>query len=368
MTSKFQFEHDFIDLSLAGIDWAQTAAADLDNDGRPEYVLGQKLGSIYWYDWLDGKWTRHLLGEQSPSDVGGAALDVDGDGWIDFVAGGAWYRNPRDPSRPFERIVFDPDLKAAHDIVVADINHDGRPEVITMSDQNNLRFYQIPGDPTRPWRRFDVGGATHAGVAVGDINGDGHLDIARSNVWFENVNGDGSKWIEHFVCNCGGQTGWEANATRAVVCDMDRDGKMDIAMTDAEIAGGRVFWMQNLDGRGTQWQRHDLPHSDEDPRGPYHSLIVRDFDGDGDWDIFSCEMEWIRGRREPRWYIWENLDGCARSWKEHVILNANLGGHEAVCADFDGDGVEEIIAKPWIAHPANALGGKFHLNWLRRRR
>ncbi|HEY7090702.1 MAG TPA: VCBS repeat-containing protein, partial [Tepidisphaeraceae bacterium] len=99
----YRFEHQFIDTSLTGIDWAQTGAADLDRDGRPEFVIGQKLGSIYWYDWLNGAWTRHLLGETSPSDVGGAALDVDGDGWIDWIAGGVWYRNSRSPGRPFDR-------------------------------------------------------------------------------------------------------------------------------------------------------------------------------------------------------------------------------------------------------------------------
>jgi hypothetical protein len=364
--SSFRYEHEFIDLTLSGIDWAQTAAADLDNDGRPEFVLGQRLGNIYWYDWLAGKWTRHLLGIESPSDVGGAAHDVDGDGWIDFIAGGAWYRNMREPGRPFERFVFDPELAGAHDIVIADIDGDGLKEVLTMSDRNNLRFYRMGGDPTQPWQRVDIGPAVHAGLAIGDIDGDGDLDIARSDVWFENVNGDASLWREHPIGRCGGTQGWEANATRAVVRDVDRDGNLDIVMTDAEIAGGRVFWMQNLDGKGLQWRRHDLPHSDEDPRGPYHSLIVRDFDGDDDLDIFSCEMEWIRGRREPRWYIWENVDGHGKSWKEHVILNSNLGGHEAVCGDFDGDGRIEIIAKPWTAHPANALGGKFHVDWLRR--
>lgn len=370
--SFFRFDHQIIDTSLDGIDWAQTAAADLDGDGRPEYILGRRAGEIFWYDWLDGQWTRQLLGTDSPSDVGGAALDVDRDGWIDFVAGGAWYRNSRSKDKPFERIVFDPELKAAHDIVAADIDGDGRDEVITMSDQNNLRFYRIPADPTKPWTKHDIGPATHAGVAVGDIDGDGHLDIARSDVWFENVNGDGSKWVEHPIGKCGGESGWEANATRAVVCDLDGDGKVDIVMTDAEIASGRVFWMQNLDGHGTKWKRHDLPHGegnwDEDRRGAYHSLLVRDFDGDGKLDIFSCEMEWIRGTRTPRWYIWQNLDGKGTSWREHVILDANLGGHEAVCGDFDGDGIAEIIAKPWTAHPQNAVGGKMHVTWLRRAR
>jgi hypothetical protein len=362
---KFRFEHQIIDTSLSGIDWAQTVAADLDRDGRPEFMLGQRLGNLYWYDWLEGKWTRRLLGENSPSDVGAAAMDVDGDGWIDIVAGGAWYRNSRDPDRPFERFVFDPELTAAHDIVVADIDHDGKAELITMSDQNNLRFYRPSDDPTRAWARWDIFAAVHAGLAIGDIDGDGHLDIVRSDVWLENVDGDASKWVEHIIGQCGGETGWQANATRAVVCDMDRDGKIDVVMADAEIVGGRIFWMQNLDGRGRQWKRHDLPHADDDPRGAYHSLIVRDFDGDGDLDIFSCEMEWVRGQRTPRWFIWENLDRVGMSWREHVILDANLGGHEAVCADFDGDGQIDIIAKPWTAHPENALGGKMHVDWLR---
>ena len=31
------------------------------------------------------RWQRHLLGEDSPSDVGGCVLDVDGNGVLDFV-------------------------------------------------------------------------------------------------------------------------------------------------------------------------------------------------------------------------------------------------------------------------------------------
>jgi hypothetical protein len=42
------------------------------------------------------QWVRHELGDDSPSDVGGAALDVNGDGRIDFVTGGAWYESPED--------------------------------------------------------------------------------------------------------------------------------------------------------------------------------------------------------------------------------------------------------------------------------
>jgi hypothetical protein len=367
---EFRFRHHLIDTDLPSGRYAQTALADLDNDGRLDYIVGQQYGTIFWYrNQAPDRWTRHVLGTDSPSDVGGAALDVDGDGWMDFVAGGAWYRNSRSPERPFERIVFDPDLKGVHDVVVADIDGDGRPEVVTMSDRNSLRWYQIPENPKRPWRRTEIGPPVHAGVAIGDIDGDGDLDIARSTVWFENVRGDGSEWAEHPL---GPTTPPPAdfrppfafNATRAVICDMNRDGKNDIVQCDCEIPGGKIWWMENLDGKGRSWRRHEVPNGDPVRRGAYHGIHVRDFDTDGDLDLFACEMEAVGGERNPRYYIWENRDGRGGEWQEHVILDANLGGHEPVIGDVTGNGLLDIVAKPWAPREKNALGGKMFVVFL----
>ncbi|MEL7329028.1 MAG: VCBS repeat-containing protein, partial [Cyanobacteria bacterium J06559_1] len=203
MTAKLQFKPCIIDTDLPKRRYyAQTALADLDNDGQLEFIMGQQYGDIYWYKYhanapKSAQWTRHLLGKKSPSDVGACAFDVDGDGWIDFVAGGAWYQNSRDPHKPFTRHVFDRRLKAIHDLVAADIDGDGQLEILTMSDKNNLRWYKIPTDPTKTWIRHDIGESVHAGLSTGDIDGDGDIDIVRTNVWLENVNGDGSQWIEH---------------------------------------------------------------------------------------------------------------------------------------------------------------------------
>jgi hypothetical protein len=360
----FRFRHHLIDTDLPRGTYAQTALADLDNDGRLEYIVGQTHGTVYWYKrHSPERWTRHVLGLNSPSDVGGTALDVDGDGWTDFVAGGAWYRNSRSPERPFERIVFDPELSAVHDVVTADLDGDGRMEVVTMSDRNSLRGYKIPEDPTRPWRRTEIGAPVHAGVAVGDIDGDGDLDIVRSTVWFENARGDGSEWVEHPL----GPTtppppdfrpAFAFNATRAAVVDMNRDGKNDIVQCDCEIPGGKIWWMENLDGKGRSWRRHEVPNGDAGRRGAYHGLHVADFDRDGDLDLFACEMEAVAGEGNPRYYLWENGDGNGLKWREHVILDANLGGHEPVVGDITGSGRLDIIAKPWRPRPENALGGK----------
>jgi hypothetical protein len=177
--AEFEFRHRFIDDDLPGSSWGQTAIADVDRDGKLDFITGRSRGEILWYrqEQLD-RWVRYPLGERSVSDVGGAAHDVDGDGWVDFITGGVWYRNTGRPQdEPFERIVFDPELASVHDVVLADLDGDGRMDVLTMSDKNNLRWYKIAQDPRQPWRRHDIGPAVHAGIGVGDIDGDGDLDV-----------------------------------------------------------------------------------------------------------------------------------------------------------------------------------------------
>jgi len=362
-----RFEHHFGDREVHDDALGQTALVDLDRDGDLDFITGKRAGPITWYEYqLADHWVKHTLGQDSPSDVGGAALDVDQDGWIDFVAGGVWYRNPGNPREAgFARHTFDENLTNIHDVIVGDLDGDGRLDVITMSDQNDLRWYAIPDHPAKPWRMTRIANSVHAGICTGDLDGDGDLDVVRSNVWLENLD-HGRQWAEHQMTESWGDNSkpWTINATRTRTADINLDGRLDVVITDGENRGALIAWLEApLDPKSGNWKSHFLPKGDDAARGAYHSLAVEDFDGDGDLDIFTVEMEAVRGERPPRWFLWENVDGKGR-FVEHVILDANLGGHEAVAGDVDGDGDIDICAKLWRPDPQNANGGKNHFDYL----
>ena len=75
-------------------------------------------------------------------------------------------------------------------------------------------------------------------------------------------------------------------------------------------------------------------------------------------------MEDIRGERAPRYFLWENPDGQGREWREHVLFDGNLGGHATLVGDVTGNGLPDILSKPWWIWPDNALGGRHYVLFL----
>jgi hypothetical protein len=159
-------------------DYGLTALADVDRDGDLDFVLGGrpfKPSQLYWFEFqAPDRWVQHVVGTNFLSDVGLAALDVDSDSWLDFVCSGVWYRNTGKPrEQSFERIMFDDNAAGAHDILVADMDRDGKPEVVMMGDErtklNALCWYSIPRDVRQPWTRHPIGPPVHGAITPGGV-------------------------------------------------------------------------------------------------------------------------------------------------------------------------------------------------------
>ena len=376
--ADFKFRHHFISRELPvtdkGVgDYGLTALVDVDGDGDLDFVLGgrpSRPSQLYWFEFqAPDRWAQHIVGTNFLSDVGLAPLDVDRDGWIDFVCSGVWYRNTGKPrEQPFERIMFDDNAAGAHDIVIADIDRDGKPDVVMMGDErtrlNALCWYSIPKDVRQPWTRHPIGPPVHGAITpngVTDLDGDGDLDVVRADTWFENADGKGDRWIAHPNIPMG-RKGPFGICVRCAVADLDGDGKLEIVIADADITDSKVVVLKNADGKGGRWDKISLPQSFT--YGSLHALAVADLNGDGKPDIISNEQEELlpAGRENPRWIVWENLGGL--KFREHVILDTKLGGHELQVGDVDRDGDIDICSKPWGPRAWNGNGGKMHLDFL----
>lgn len=378
------FRHHYIAREMPGqnVGIGSSVLADFDKDGDLDFAVSNRGDTnLYWYENQGAdRWVRHVVGEVSTRQLAGLALDVDGDGWMDIVVGGEWFRNPQAPTKqPFVRYTYDPLIRnEIHELVAADIDGDGKPDIVALGDREGCFFYNVSAEPTvkHEWTRhlitdivLDAKVDIHSGFSpggVGDLDGDGDADIVLPDRWLENKD-RGARWEEHRWYF--GRRGPWGFSSRSVIADLNGDGHNDVVITDSDGQNSGVALLMNNPKNPGQFSRPAyLANRAPGTRGSFHSLRLADFDGDGDLDILVVEQEdpsILPLGATPRWFIFENVGSkTAPRFEERVILDQRLGGHDVYVGDVDGDGDIDIVSKIWAVWKENGNGGKVHLDFL----
>lgn len=293
-------------------------ALDADGDGDQDIALGRyrvpwieyrealKAGktadrpegpdfSVAWIEntrSTDQAWPLHVLDRELNGIHGLCAGDVNGNGMADVIADSingpvfanslAWFAGTEKAGEPFERhlITKGGTDGRPHYLDFADVNGDGRGDVLLGDSVGGTFTWWDRGDRDKPWTKHLIArekGATN--IKAADIDGDGTPDVVGSCghgtgvFWFE-----GPEWTKHVVDP-------ELDDAHALaVADFDGDGDPDVA--SSSYTSKVVRWYEN-DGKGS-FEAHDIDATNEQES---YDLKARDVDGDQRPDLILAGRE-----------------------------------------------------------------------------
>ena len=300
-----------------GFGAASVAVADVNGDGKEDLLVANTCVTAGAFNCVNGS-VGVLLGNGDGtfqtamsynSDGTGASSvavrDVNGDGKLDLLVANACGNNGNygcmigsvgvllgNGNGTFRAAVnyssggYEPDS-----VAVGDVNGDGNPDLLVANQCDNsgncngvVGVRLGNGDGTfQPLVTYDSGGFEAQSVAVGDVNGDGKLDLVVANVCADSNctnggvvgvllgNGDGT-FQAAMSYGSGGQ-----DAESVAVADVDGDGKLDLVVANGD---GSV---SVLSGNGDGSFRTAMTYGSGGTRA--RSVSVRDVNGDGKLDL-----------------------------------------------------------------------------------
>jgi hypothetical protein len=290
--------------------------------------------------------------------------DFNGDGWTDILILGfpgeesSWYENPKGREGHWQRHI----ALAVTDNespTFTDLDGDGKPEIVCSS--GGYLGYASPGsnDPTKPWTFHPISPKgpwqrfTH-GLGVGDVNGDGRMDILEKDGWWEQpASLVGSPvWTVHRFPFSG------PGGAQMYAYDVDGDGDNDVITSLAAHGYGLAWYEHVREGGQITFQPHLFMNKEpkENRYGLHfsqlHAVDLVDMDGDGLKDIVTGKRFWAHGPQgdaepnAPGVLYWFKLVRRADKGVDFVpyqIDDDSGVGTQVLAADINGDRLPDVV-------------------------
>jgi outer membrane protein assembly factor BamB len=243
---------------------------DLDGDGQLDIVIAQWSGDYRIYA-LKGDDASVLWYFDQPQDHmyhGGSFADIDEDGKPEIVIGcydnHIYVVNGEDGSLEWD---YSATYYIGAPTSIADLNNDGHLEIVFASN-NKLGVLSHAG--TLLWSH-STGGSIFRGASIADTDGDGVLDVVfgSSDGILRVLKGDNGQVI--WTYNLEAHYGMSYDIDHApVIADFNNDGELDVFVVGGYGTSspptnnhGRAYALAAGEGTGPGWPmfRHDLRHS-----------------------------------------------------------------------------------------------------------
>ncbi|MFC1758408.1 FG-GAP-like repeat-containing protein [Planctomycetota bacterium] len=314
--------------------------ADINGDGTNDWVWGDS--TLRWSP-NQGDATFGdpvFIGKTRDSTQQMASADMDGDDDLDLVRltgeSLTWYEN-RDGNGRFgpanEIVLTNENIRS---FTIGDLNGDRLPEVLVTEIRNGRsRLLWLNNGEDQQFEQkeiFDL----YGDARVVDFDQDGDADIlavkteSKELFWLENVAGDFRNQIAiaSFV-------------PQYDIGDINGDGHLDIVSH-----GGTSFAIHVNNGEGSLTP---IVFSPTDSWLP-EKIFLADFDNDGDLDIFRE----VSGPDHKNVALHENIDGSTFVARNLRHLFDDYSRTDAYLGDIDGDGADDLLGEGfWFRYDSN---------------
>jgi hypothetical protein len=347
---------------------------DFNKDGKPDVVSGP-----YWWEGPTFL-KRHEYFPAPPSNslTGGSLYDwadhpydVDGDGWTDIIiverpgTTSYWYQNPGAPANAADSVNWSKHAIGTlvlEQSALGDLSGDGKPDLVAARG-GQLGWFEIGTASPWPFHAVTPPGPWSEwwhGLGIGDVDGDGKLDLLESTAWWARAGDASAAWTRRPQMFKGDPADAASGGSFMYAYDVDGDGDNDVVTSLNAHGWGLAWFEQTKAGGAISFTKHTIIGTDQEKAmygglaiSQMHALCIADMDGDGLTDIVTGKSFYAHApamgdpdtNGTPVIYVFKLVRGPAGVSFKPFLVDSEMGlGKMFAVADLNGDGLIDIMS------------------------